>query len=104
MEFSAKVCQEVDIQESLFFLPVDLLKLLRLVKGYFNSGRFKRESPISRAALGPIETASERAGVSECRINDVGVREPKHEFPNRYPRQEPCLALEPLVGCSFEFE
>jgi hypothetical protein len=104
VELSSKVCQEVDTQESLFLLPVDLLKLLRLVKGHFNSGRFERESRIPRAALGPIETASERAGLSECRIDDVGIREPEHELPNRDPRQEPCLALEPLVGCSFEFE
>ncbi len=41
VELSSKVRQEVNIQESLFLLPVDLLKLLRLVKSYFNSGCFE---------------------------------------------------------------
>jgi hypothetical protein len=34
----------------------------------------------------------------------VGVREPKHKFPNRDPRQKPRLAEKPLVGRALEFE
>ena len=43
------------------------------------------------------------AGMTECRIDDARVREPEHKLPNRYPWQDLCLTLKPLVGCSFEF-
>ena len=38
------------------------------------------------------------AGMTECRIDDARVREPEHKLSNRYPWQEPCLNLKPLVG------
>ena len=39
--------------------------------------------------------------MSECRIDDVGVRESEHQLLNRYPRQESRLALEPLTALAY---
>ncbi len=74
------------------------------MKRDLDSRCFQRESCIPRSSFWPIETASERLGVRERRIHDVGVGEPKHKFPNGDPWQEPGLAQQPLVSRALEFE
>src|SRR6266436_8859329 len=74
------------------------------MKRDFDSCCLQREPSVPRASFWSIETASERLGVRERRIHDVGVRKPKHKFPNRDPRQKSGLAQQTLVSRAFEFE
>src|SRR6267378_2020495 len=74
------------------------------MKRDFDSCCLQREPSVPRASFWSIETASERLGVRERRIHDVGVGEPEHKFPNGDPWQEPGLAQQPLVSRAFELE
>src|SRR5580700_308310 len=74
------------------------------MKRDLDPGGLQRKSRIPGPSFWPVETASQRFGMSERRIHDVGVRKAKHQFPNRDPRQTPRLAEKPLVGRALKFE
>src|SRR5712691_1613599 len=74
------------------------------MKRDFGSRCLQRKSRIPRSSFWPIETVSERPGVSERRIHDVGVGEPKHKFPNRDARKKPGLTHQALVSRALKFE
>src|SRR6266550_1163229 len=74
------------------------------MKRDFDPCCLQRKSRIPCPSLWPVKAASERLGVGERRIHDVGVGKPKHKFPNRNPRQKSGLAQQPLVSRALEFE
>ncbi len=104
VKFSSEVSQEVDEGESFFLLPIDLLQLLRLVKCNFLARRLERKCRVPRPAVRSIETAPKWVSMSECCIDNVGIRKPEYELPYRNPRQEPCLSLETLICRCLQFE
>src|SRR4029077_12558275 len=104
MKFPAEVGQEIDIDKNLLLLPFDFLQFLALVVGDFNLRGLKREPRIPSAPLRPAETVSERPGMREGSVDNVGVRKTENEFPNGNAGKKPSFAEEAVVGSSFKLE
>jgi hypothetical protein len=104
MKLPAELGEEIDIDKSLLLLPLDFLQFLTLVVGDFDLRGLKGEPRIPSAPLRPVETVSERPGMREGSVDNVGIGKTENEFPNRNARKKPGFAEKAVVGRSLKLE
>jgi len=104
VKLSAEVSEEIDIDKNLLLLPLDFLQFLTLVVGDFDLRGLKGEPRIPSAPFWPAETVSERPGMREGSVDNVGVRKTENELPNGNAGKKPGFSEEAVVGGSFKLE
>jgi hypothetical protein len=104
VKLPAKVSEKIDIGKNLLLLPLDFLQFLALVVGHFDLRGLKGEPRIPSATCWPAEPVSERPGMRERSVDNVGVRKTENEFPNGNARKKPSFAEEAVVRGSFKLE
>src|SRR5208283_2007135 len=92
VELCPEISEVLDIVEDLRMRPVDFLQLFASMKGHFCLGGFQSKGGVPRSPLRAIEPAACRMRIGECGIDDVSVRNAKHQLMDGDAWQQTRLA------------